>query len=472
MIWEIAYIIIYAVYVYTICVTIFFMLVENRNPVKSIAWILVLVFLPILGFLFYILVGRKFRKRHMISKRSLLINKKSNTIDLTELPSLELTDEQRSIATLAFRNSDAMLHENNAVTIFTKANDLYDNIIADLKGAKHHIHMEYYIFLADKIGQRIMDVLKEKAQEGVIVRVIIDDVGSWQLKKKKILELQEAGIEIKSFLEVGLPYINSRVNYRNHRKIIVVDGLIGYTGGFNIADRYVEGLSWGCWRDTHIRLEGSAVLGLQKNFLTDWFFVKRELIQDALYYPAQEKMGNCLTQIVISGPDMAWESIMQIFAKAFMEAKKRIYVESPYFLPPESLITALQTAALSGIDVRLILPKKSDAKITLYSTFSYIDQMLKAGIKVYMYDPGFIHSKIVITDDISFIGSANMDFRSFEQNFELNAIMYDTEVAQQMTDIFMDDVNHSVEITKETWTTRSLTQKVKESFSRLLSPLL
>lgn len=472
MIWEIAYIIIYAVYVYTICVTIFFMLVENRNPVKSIAWILVLVFLPILGFLFYILVGRKFRKRHMISKRSLLINKKSNTIDLTELPSLELTDEQRSIATLAFRNSDAMLHENNAVTIFTKANDLYDNIIADLKGAKHHIHMEYYIFLADKIGQRIMDVLKEKAQEGVIVRVIIDDVGSWQLKKKKILELQEAGIEIKSFLEVGLPYINSRVNYRNHRKIIVVDGLIGYTGGFNIADRYVEGLSWGCWRDTHIRLEGSAVLGLQKNFLTDWFFVKRELIQDALYYPAQEKKGNCLTQIVISGPDMVWESIMQIFAKAFMEAKKRIYVESPYFLPPESLITALQTAALSGIDVRLILPKKSDAKITLYSTFSYIDQMLKAGIKVYMYDPGFIHSKIVITDDISFIGSANMDFRSFEQNFELNAIMYDTEVAQQMTDIFMDDVNHSVEITKETWTTRSLTQKVKESFSRLLSPLL
>lgn len=472
MIWEIAYIIIYAVYVYTICVTIFFMLVENRNPVKSIAWILVLVFLPILGFLFYILVGRKFRKRHMISKRSLLINKKSNTIDLTELPSLELTDEQRSIATLAFRNSDAMLHENNAVTIFTKANDLYDNIIADLKGAKHHIHMEYYIFLADKIGQRIMDVLKKKAQEGVIVRVIIDDVGSWQLKKKKILELQEAGIEIKSFLEVGLPYINSRVNYRNHRKIIVVDGLIGYTGGFNIADRYVEGLSWGCWRDTHIRLEGSAVLGLQKNFLTDWFFVKRELIQDALYYPAQEKKGNCLTQIVISGPDMAWESIMQIFAKAFMEAKKRIYVESPYFLPPESLITALQTAALSGIDVRLILPKKSDAKITLYSTFSYIDQMLKAGIKVYMYDPGFIHSKIVITDDISFIGSANMDFRSFEQNFELNAIMYDTEVAQQMTDIFMDDGNHSVEITKETWTTRSLTQKVKESFSRLLSPLL
>lgn len=472
MIWEIAYIIIYAVYVYTICVTIFFMLVENRNPVKSIAWILVLVFLPILGFLFYILVGRKFRKRHMISKRSLLINKKSNTIDLTELPSLELTDEQRSIATLAFRNSDAMLHENNAVTIFTKATDLYDNIIADLKGAKHHIHMEYYIFLADKIGQRIMDVLKEKAQEGIIVRVIIDDVGSWQLKKKKILELQEAGIEIKSFLEVGLPYINSRVNYRNHRKIIVVDGLIGYTGGFNIADRYVEGLSWGCWRDTHIRLEGSAVLGLQKNFLTDWFFVKRELIQDALYYPAQEKKGNCLTQIVISGPDMAWESIMQIFAKAFMEAKKRIYVESPYFLPPESLITALQTAALSGIDVRLILPKKSDAKITLYSTFSYIDQMLKAGIKVYMYDPGFIHSKIVITDDISFIGSANMDFRSFEQNFELNAIMYDTEVAQQMTDIFMDDVNHSVEITKETWTTRSLTQKVKESFSRLLSPLL
>lgn len=472
MIWDIAYIVIYAVYIYTICATIFFMLVENRNPVKSIAWIMVLVFLPIVGFFCYILVGRKFRKRHVISKRSLLINKKSNTVDLTELPQLGLPDEQKSIATLAFRNSDAVLHENNDVKIYTNANELYDNIVEDLRKAKHHIHMEYYIFLADKIGQRIMDVLKEKAQEGVIVRVIIDDVGSWQLKKKKIKELREAGIEIQSFLEVGLPYINSRVNYRNHRKIIVVDGLVGYTGGFNIADRYVDGLKWGSWRDTHIRLEGSAVLGLQKNFLMDWFFVKRELIEDAVFYPEQEKKGDSLTQIVISGPDMAWESMMQIFAKAFMEAKKRIYIESPYFLPPESLITALQTAALCGIDVRLILPKKSDAKVTLYSTFSYIEQMLKAGIKVYQYEPGFIHSKIVITDDISFIGSANMDFRSFEQNFELNAIIYDQEVAQQMTEIFQEDETNSVEITKEAWATRRISQKILESLSRLLSPLL
>ncbi|MCQ2225297.1 MAG: cardiolipin synthase [Paludibacteraceae bacterium] len=448
------------------------MLVENRNPVKSIAWIMVLVFLPIIGFLCYIFVGRKFRKRHVISKRSLLINKKSNTIDLTELPNLELTDDQRSIATLAFRNSDAALHENNDVKIFTQAEELYDNIVEDLKKAKHHIHMEYYIFLADKIGQRIMDVLKEKAREGVIVRVIIDDVGSWQLKKKKIKELRETGIEIQSFLEVGLPYINSRVNYRNHRKIIVVDGLVGYTGGFNIADRYVEGLKWGTWRDTHIRLEGSAVLGLQKNFLMDWFFVKRELIEDSSYYPAQEKKGDCLAQIVISGPDMVWESVMQIFTKAFMEAKRRIYIESPYFLPPESLITALQTAALSGIDVRLILPRKSDAKVTLYSTYSYIDQMLKAGIRVFLYEPGFIHSKIVVTDDIAIIGSANMDFRSFEQNFELNAIMYNNQVAEQMTEIFLDDENNSKEITREAWATRRISQKILESLSRLLSPLL
>lgn len=472
MIWDIAYIIIYAVYIYTICATIFFMLVENRNPVKSIAWIMVLVFLPIIGFLCYIFVGRKFRKRHVISKRSLLINKKSNTIDLTELPNLELTDDQRSIATLAFRNSDAALHENNDVKIFTQAEELYDNIVEDLKKAKHHIHMEYYIFLADKIGQRIMDVLKEKDREGVIVRVIIDDVGSWQLKKKKIKELRETGIEIQSFLEVGLPYINSRVNYRNHRKIIVVDGLVGYTGGFNIADRYVEGLKWGTWRDTHIRLEGSAVLGLQKNFLMDWFFVKRELIEDSSYYPAQEKKGDCLAQIVISGPDMVWESVMQIFTKAFMEAKRRIYIESPYFLPPESLITALQTAALSGIDVRLILPRKSDAKVTLYSTYSYIDQMLKAGIRVFLYEPGFIHSKIVVTDDIAIIGSANMDFRSFEQNFELNAIMYNNQVAEQMTEIFLDDENNSKEITREAWATRRISQKILESLSRLLSPLL
>lgn len=472
MFWDIAYIILYAVYIYTICTTIFFMLVENRNPIKTIAWIMVLVFLPIVGFLCYIFVGRKFRKRHVISKRSLLINKKSNTVDLTELPQLGLPESQRNIATLAFRNSDAALHENNDVKIFTQAEELYDHIVEDLKQARHHIHMEYYIFLADKIGSRIMEVLKEKAKEGIIVRVIIDDVGSWPLRKKKIKELREAGIEIQSFLEVGLPYINSRVNYRNHRKIIVVDGKVGYTGGFNIADRYVEGLSWGIWRDTHIRLEGSAVLGLQKNFLMDWFFVKRELLEDPIYYPEQEKKGDCLTQIVISGPDMAWESIMQVFAKAFMEAKRRIYIESPYFLPPESLITALQTAALCGIDVRIILPKKSDARVTLYSTFSYIDQMLKAGIKVYFYEPGFIHSKIVVTDDIAFLGSANMDFRSFEQNFELNAIMYDQKVADEMVDIFMDDIASSNEIIKEKWATRSIRQKIFESISRLLSPLL
>lgn len=472
MIWDIAYIILFAIYVYTIFTTIIFMLVENRNPVKSIAWILVLIFLPVVGFLFYILVGRKFRKRHMISKRSLLINKKNNTSDLTELPNLNLSDTQRSIATLAYRNSDAPLHENSKIEIFTDANELYSSIIEDLRKAKHHIHMEYYIFLADNIGSAVMEVLKEKAKEGVTVRVIIDDVGSWQLKKKKIKELRNAGIDVQSFLEVGLPYINSRVNYRNHRKIIVIDGAVGYTGGFNIADRYVKGLSWGPWRDTHIKIEGSAVLGLQKNFLTDWFFVKRELVEDVTYYPAQERKGNCLSQIIISGPDMTWESIMQVFTKAFMEAKERIYIETPYFLPPESLITALQTAALCGVDVRLILPMKSDARITLYSTFSYLDQMLKAGIKVYLYQKGFIHSKIVVTDDIAIIGSANMDFRSFEQNFELSVIMYDAEIAQKMVEIYENDLRSSEEIKKEEWTTRRFSQKIKESLARLLSPLL
>ena len=472
MIWDIAYITLLAIYVYTIFTTIIFMLVENRNPVKSIAWILVLIFLPVVGFLFYILVGRKFRKRHMISKRSLLINKKNNTSDLTELPKLNLTDSQRSIATLAYRNSDAPLHENSKIDIFTDANELYNSIIEDLRKAKHHIHMEYYIFLADNIGSAVMEVLKEKAKEGVTVRVIIDDVGSWQLKKKKIKELRNAGIDVQSFLEVGLPYINSRVNYRNHRKIIVIDGVVGYTGGFNIADRYVKGLSWGPWRDTHIKIEGSAVLGLQKNFLTDWFFVKRELVEDVTYYPAQEKKGTCLSQIIISGPDMTWESIMQVFTKAFMEAKERIYIETPYFLPPESLITALQTAALCGVDVRLILPMKSDARITLYSTFSYLDQMLKAGIKVYLYQKGFIHSKIVVTDDIAIIGSANMDFRSFEQNFELSVIMYDAEIAKKMVEIYENDLRSSEEIKKEEWTTRRFSQKIKESLARLFSPLL
>ncbi len=473
MIWDIAYVVLLVVYFYTIFTTIAFLLFENRNPVKSIAWIFVLLFVPVMGFVCYILIGKKFRTRHIISKRSLRLMELYEASGHRDVSALPLTTAQRSLVNLAMGNSDAPFFEGNSVKIFTDATQLYDKIIEDIENAKHHISLEYYVFCPDKIGRRVMDALKRKAKEGVKVRVIIDDVGSWPFKKKHEEEMTAAGIEMGRFLEARLPFINSRVNYRNHRKILVVDGVVGYTGGVNIADRYIDGLKWGCWRDTHIRYEGAVVLGLQKVFFEDWYFVRQSLVDDSVYYPEPKRTGEVKIQTVVSGPDMQWESIMQLFVKAFATATKRIFIETPYFLPPESLITTLQSAALAGVDVRLILPRRSDAPVTLKSSYSYLDEMFKAGIKIYFYHPGFIHSKItVVDDDISFVGSANMDFRSFEQNFELNTIIYDKTVTAQLTDIFEKDLSDSLKIEESTWKSRPRRQKIAESLSRLCSPLL
>lgn len=470
---ELTYNIGVVLYVYLVCVIIFFMLMENRNPVKTIAWILVLVFIPIFGVLFYILLGKKFRKKHIISKRSLRILKTYEASAANDFVELPMTETQRSIAKLAVGSCDAAVFENNSLELFTEGKQMFERMFQDIEKAQHHIHFEFYILCPDTIGRRMMDALMKKAREGVEVRMIIDDVGSWKLKRKHLRELKEAGVQVNSFLEVGLPFINSRVNYRNHRKILIVDGCVGYTGGMNVADRYVDGLKWGIWRDTHARLEGSAVLELQKTFLEDWYFVEQVLIEDKCYYPEPKPAGRVMAQTLVSGPDMQWESIMQVFTKAFNLAKKRIYIETPYFLPPESIVTALQSAALSGVDVRLILPYRSDAVVTLYSSYSYFDHMFDAGVKVYLYQPGFIHSKVtVVDDDIAFVGSANMDFRSFEQNFEMNTILYDAEATRQLTEIFEKDLKQSELLDKGVWSERSLWHRLMESLARLFSPIL
>ena len=470
---ELTYNIGEVLYFIVVISVIFFMLMENRNPVKTIAWILVLVFLPFFGLFCYILFGRNFRKKHIISKRSLRILKNYEASPENDFSDLLMTEAQRNLAKLSLGNCEAPVFENNSVEIFTSGKALFERMFQDIERATDHIHFEFYILCPDKIGQRMMEALMRKSKEGVKVRMIIDDVGSWHLKKKHLRKLEAVGVEVKSFLEVGMPFISSRVNYRNHRKILIVDGRVAYTGGMNVADRYIEGLEWGCWRDTHARLEGSAVLDLQKTFFEDWYFVKQILIEDKRYYPTPVACGPVLVQTLVSGPDMRWESIMQVFTRAFHLARKKIYIETPYFLPPESIVTALQTAALSGVDVRLILPKRSDAVVALYSSFSYFGQMLDAGVKVFLYEEGFIHSKVtIIDDDISLVGSANMDFRSFEQNFEMNTIIYNEEMTTRMTKIFEDDLEHSKKLEEDEWEKRSVWHRLKESLARLFSPLL
>jgi cardiolipin synthase len=475
MLWEITAVIFIIVYVYTILTTILLLLMENRNPVKSIAWISVLILLPIIGFVFYIFFGKNFRRKLVISRRSLQKVKKNSAAvtDIELISHVILSPANRNLVALAYYSCDAFAYENNNITIFTDGAILYEDIFREIEKARHHIHLEYYIFLSDEIGRRMINTLIRKAKEGVAVRVIIDDVGSWGMKKSAIREMRQAGIEVMSFLEVGLPFLSSKVNYRNHRKILIVDGLVGYTGGINIADRYIKGLKWGKWRDTHIKIEGGGVHGLQITFLTDWYFVNRKLISDSVFFPVPRKSGSSLVQIITSGPNSTWHSVMQVYFMAIVRAREYVYIQTPYFLPTDSIINALQTAALSGVDVRVIIPKRSDARFTLASSYSYMDEMLDAGVKMYFYQPGFLHSKTIVIDDkISTVGSTNMDFRSFEQNFEVNALIFDPDVAVKMRKIFEQDLSDSLRVNPKTWKKRPVKERLKESIARLFSPLL
>lgn len=476
MVWELTTNLFLVLYFITIIGIILMLLMENRSPVKSIAWIFVLILLPVVGLLLYILVGKNFRKKMVISHRSLAKWKERiETIKGNPMLEKSFPKQYKNFAYMAVNSSNSTLYVNNGVRLFTTGKEFFDSMFVEVEKARKYVHVEFYIFNSDTIGSKFIEILKRKAKEGVKVRVIIDDVGSWLMRKSSVREMRAAGIEIYCFLKVGLPAINSKVNYRNHRKIVVIDGDVGYTGGMNVADRYVEGSKWGAWRDTHLRIEGEAVHGLQRVFLSDWYFVSRSLLSDdPLYYPTPDSpSGNSLVQVVSSSPDSEWESIMQTFFMAIAQARNYIYLQTPYFLPNQTIVNALQCAALGGVDVRIIIPRHSDASFALKSSMTYIDEMLNAGVKVYFFEEGFIHSKtIVIDDNLSTVGSANMDFRSFEQNFEINTWIYDPEFAQTMKNIFLSDLEKSSQINLEEWRNRPRLEKFGESWARLFSPLM
>jgi cardiolipin synthase len=286
-------------------------------------------------------------------------------------------------------------------------------------------------------------------------------------------EMRSAGIEVRSFLKVRFPLFTSKVNYRNHRKIVVIDGRIGFVGGMNLAERYMRGFSWGIWRDTHLLLEGKAVHGLQTAFLLDWYFVDRTLISASRYFPKMEGVGNSLVQIVTSDPIGPWKEIMQGLSMAISGAKKYFYIQTPYFLPTEQILAAMQTAALAGVDVRLMLPLRADNRLTNLGSCSYLADVLQAGVKVYFYKIGFLHSKLMVSDDeLTTVGSTNVDFRSFEHNFEVNAFIYDTETALQMREIFLQDQRECVQVFLKNWVKRPWWRKAAESVVRLMAPLL
>jgi cardiolipin synthase A/B len=462
-------------YLYMIISAISVLLLENRNPVRSLSWVIVLVLLPIIGIILYLLIGQNYRKQKIISKKSI---RHSTKLSKTEFHVEDFTEfisqsHHFNLVNLLIKNSDAPAYAFNKIEVLAEGEATFDSMFEAIKNAKDHIHIEFFIFGDDRISNHLRKLLIEKAQSGVRVRMIYDYLGSIDLSKKYLQSLREAGAYVKPFLPLRLRLRRSKINFRNHRKLLIVDGKLGFTGGLNFADRYIFGNTLGKWRDTFVRFEGSVVHGLQSLFLTDWYFVERKLITDLKYYPKPKKYSENLVQIVSSGPDSDWESIMQGIASAIMSADKYIYIHTPYFVPNDVILNAVSIAALSGIDVRLMIPTASDSKLSDACTFSYLGEVLDAGVKVYQYKDGFLHSKAIVIDDfISIIGSANLDERSFNQNFEANAFIYDVETSIELKKLFIKDQDNCREITIDDWNNRKRSQKLKESFARLFSPII
>ena len=469
-------VIIVILYAYTLISTISVLLLENRNPAKSLSWVMVLLFIPVIGMFFYLLLGQDYRKKKIISKKSIrsVIDRPVASFDINKLDTTLMSDNQLNLVKLLYKNSESAGYAFNKIDVLSDGESTFKAVFEAIRKAKDHIHIEFFIFDDDKISNQLRELLIQKSREGVRVRLIYDYWGSFNLSKKYLKSMKEAGIYFRPFLPFRWRISrSSKINYRNHRKLIIVDGITGFTGGLNIADRYIYGNSLGKWRDTFVQMEGSVVHGLQLLFMVDWFFVDRKLIDGPEYFPEPKKFEQNLIQLVNSGPDSDWEAIMQGIASAISSATKYVYIQSPYFMPTDVIAICMQMAALSGVDVRLMIPERSDSRLSDASTSSYLGQALEAGVRVFRYNNGFLHSKAIVIDDfISIVGSCNLDERSFVQNFEANAFIYDPTTAVKLRKLYTDDIVNCDELSLEAWTNRKRRQKLKESFARLFSPLM
>ena len=469
------FIVLYVAVIVGIMLTV---LMDNRQPAKTIAWVLVLLFVPVVGIVLYIFFGQNTRKMKLISGRSLDQLSKRSMLEFVEQRNLRMPEYFSSLVRLFTNQSLSLPFKDNAVEFYTDGYQFFPALLQAIKGATNHIHLDTYIIADDPLGRLVSDALIAKAREGVEVRLIYDDVGCWRVPERFFDRMRQAGVKVRSFMPVRFPAFTSKVNYRNHRKVCVIDGTQGFIGGMNIALRYVKGLHGGTlpWRDTHMRLRGSVVYALQRAFLVDWYFVDRTLINDHRYYPPMpwHISNDSLAQVVTSSPIAQWPDIMQGYVRILLEAKRYVYMETPYFLPTEPVLFAMRTAALAGVDVRLLIPRRSDAWLIQLASMSYVTETLEAGVKVRLYEKGFNHSKLLVADDqISTCGSTNIDFRSFENNFEANVFFYDRQTALRIKDMYQRDEDCSINFSEaRELHHRPYMHRFVESLLRLLSPLL
>ncbi|NND51571.1 MAG: cardiolipin synthase [Flavobacteriaceae bacterium] len=459
----------------------FTVLLKNINPTKTLTYILILVFFPFLGLIVYYFFGQEYRKNKIFNRKNvhnqtvIKAVQESLELDAYELKKLDdLLDEKTKLISLIHNNENSKLTINNKIDLLENGEVKFKYLLEDLIQAENHIHLEYYIIKDDTIGTKIINIICDKAKEGVTVRLSFDDVGS-NLSSASRRKLKESGVEFFAFMPVKYPKFTSKMNYRNHRKIVVIDGRLGYVGGINISDTYInDESSENYWRDIHLRIDGNAVSSLQILFLTTWNFVSGETIEISHeLFPNITTQSDTPIQIAASGPDTDWANIMESIFSAITNAEDYVYITSPYFIPNDEILLALKVAARSNIEVKIIIPKDSDSWTAQYATNSYIEQLLEANVKIFRYTKGFIHSKTIVVDDVfCSVGTANMDYRSFNINFEVNALIYDQTSAQALKDIFMHDFKYCEEVNHEVWKNRSKSDKLKESFCRLWAPLL
>ncbi|GIO35291.1 cardiolipin synthase [Paenibacillus antibioticophila] len=452
---------------------------ENRNPSSTMAWMLVLALLPIVGLVLYFLLGQNYFKRRKFDKKAEEDRKSFERIDhngnLLPRDLSQFSPGQQRLLQMSQRLARTPFSMATRTRVLTNGEETFSTLLKELKKARHHIHMEYYIYRADEIGREIQKTLIERAKAGVEVRFMYDAVGSLGLPKSFINELRAAGVKVGVYGEVRFLALSSRVNYRNHRKIVVIDGNTGFIGGLNVGDEYLSrSKTYGFWRDTHILVKGEAVRSMQVIFLQDWQYVTGEKIMDLEYLSPQLEQGcSGAVQVIASGPDNEDKVLKSVFFAMITSAKKSVWLATPYFIPDDDILTALRVAALSGIDVRILFPAKPDKRLPFLASHSYFPALLEAGVKIYEYEKGFLHSKLLIADgEVATVGTANMDMRSFHLNFEVNLLLVQTDSVRKVVRDFERDLLSTKRIVLTEFMKKKVVLRFMESAARLLSPLL
>lgn len=457
---------------------------ERRDPRTVWTWLMVLYFIPIVGIFLYFIIGYDFHKRQMFRTKEIedamysAVSSQEESIFRDEFSPVDPRLRKFSDTVLMnLEAADAVYTADNEVEIYTDGREKFRALYQEMEKAEKFIHIQYYIIRNDELWQPFEELLARKVKEGVEVRILYDSMGCRSMKRSDWKRIRSLGIELGEFFPAVLGSLQLRVNYRNHRKIVVIDGKTAFVGGFNIGREYI-GLDpkFGYWRDTHLRIRGSAVLALHIRFILDWNYATKQnlFFRDSYFIQTgEEKAGNEAIQIISSGPDSKWQNIRNVYLKMISKARKSIYVQTPYFIPDSAVLDALRIAAMSGVDVRVMIPCKPDHPFVYWATYSYIGDLLAAGVKCYTYNDGFLHAKGMVVDGlVSCYGTANMDIRSFRLNFEVNAVIYSVRVARRMEEIFQEDLKKCTQVTDYLYGRRSYLVRIKEQFSRLFSPVL